>query len=86
MAEALAASKTINNIANSINGLVAATGVTVVGYLGFKWWAQYNGQNPSLWDLLNNPDKAKEMVEEDGYWATMWKVVTTPAFNLGDLV
>lgn len=87
MAEALVASKTINNIANSINGLVAAAGVTVVGYLGVKWWAQQQGnEDASLWDLANNPDKLKQMVEEKGFWGSIWEVVTTPAINLGDLI
>lgn len=87
MAEALVASRTINNIANSINGLVAAAGVTVVGYLGVKWWAiQQGNTDASLWDLLNNPDELKQMVKEEGFWGSIWKVVTTPAINLGDLI
>ena len=86
MAEALVASKTINNIANSINGLVAAAGITAVGYLGVKWWAQQQGnEDASLWDLANNPDKLKKLAEEEGLWGGLWKVVTTPAFKLGDL-
>jgi len=87
MAEALVASKTLNNIANSINGLVAAAGITAVGYLGVKWWAiQQGNEDASLWDLLNNPNNLKQMVAEEGFWGSIWKVVKTPAFNLGDLI
>ena len=87
-AEALVASKTVNNIANSINGLVAAAGITTVGYLGLKWWAQNNGsEDPSLWDILNNPAKAKELVEEKGGWGALWYVVTGASpVNLDDLI
>ena len=87
MAEALVAGKTINNIANSINGLVAAAGITAVGYLGVKWWAQQQGnEDASLWDLLNNPDKLKKLADEKGLWGGIWEILTTPAFNLGDLI
>jgi hypothetical protein len=86
--EALAATKALNNVANSINGLIAAAGMVGVGYLGTKWWAQYKAghlEEPSLWDLANDPMQMKKVVEEKGFWKASWDVLTTPAIHLDDL-
>ena len=87
--DALVATKALNNVANSINGLIAAAGMVCVGYLGTKWWAQYKAghlDEPSLWDLANDPMKLKKVADEKGFWRGMFDIITTPPIHLDDLI
>jgi len=83
MLETFALAQTVKNLANA----GAFVGVTALGYLGYKLAYEFysgNSTEPSIWNIMDNPEAREELREEaneNGTLATIWKVFTTPTLK-----
>jgi hypothetical protein len=81
--EAYATTQTIKNLAYA----GTAVGATALGYLGYKVAYKFysgDGTEPSIWNLMDNPEARENLRQEankNGTLATILKVFTTPTLK-----
>ena len=84
LAEMLVATKSLENVSKSVQGIGIGVGLTVVGYFGIKVWEKVmsnDAESSSLWDLASDPLKLKQKYAEDGFWSTLWDITTGPVVS-----
>ena len=86
LATAYVATKSLENVSKSIQGIGIGVGMVVVTYFGIKVWQRVNAPTPpgeplDLWDLASDPLSIRETYKKKGILGTIWEVGTTPLIS-----